>query len=344
MNKDQLHRCFENPASIGAEALPELEALTERYPWCAPLQMVYAKGLHTTNDIRYHDVLKQAAIAVPNRKVLYTTIMQAALQDSIREAEAELRVITHLKEKKEPIVQESAPDNPPVEATSAPTPEVTETPVVVEKGAKAEAETPEESSNEKSESTIPELEEQFLKEAISASISLEVSGYDLEASTAHLEAEREREREALEGEQDGESEALESESESESEVEEVKTSGSLRFSDWLSGDTPTKLEEKVTILAEEHEQKKDDKGRLIELFLKEDPKIKARRAEFFSPTNVAKMSLVDQPGFVSETLAKVYASQGNYDKAISAYQQLALKFPEKSSYFAGLIQELEEKI
>jgi predicted Zn-dependent protease len=44
---------------------------------------------------------------------------------------------------------------------------------------------------------------------------------------------------------------------------------------------------------------------------------------------------------VTETLAKVYVKQGNLPKAIEAYHKLALKYPEKSAFFAALAKELE---
>ncbi len=66
------------------------------------------------------------------------------------------------------------------------------------------------------------------------------------------------------------------------------------------------------------------------------------QTEFFSPENMAKMSLAENEDFVTETLAGIYAKQGNSKKAISAYEKLSLKFPEKSNYFARLIQKLKE--
>lgn len=45
----------------------------------------------------------------------------------------------------------------------------------------------------------------------------------------------------------------------------------------------------------------------------------------------------------TETLARIYAEQGHFQRAIKIYQQLMLKFPEKSRYFAAQIKNLENK-
>jgi len=43
----------------------------------------------------------------------------------------------------------------------------------------------------------------------------------------------------------------------------------------------------------------------------------------------------------TETLASVYAEQGYYDQAKSIYDKLILRYPEKSAYFAALIEKLK---
>jgi|GEM_PF-5155481 uncharacterized protein (DUF2164 family) len=48
--------------------------------------------------------------------------------------------------------------------------------------------------------------------------------------------------------------------------------------------------------------------------------------------------------FVSENLAQLYYKQGYYEKALKIYEKLFLKYPEKSIYFASLIQEIKQKI
>ena len=44
---------------------------------------------------------------------------------------------------------------------------------------------------------------------------------------------------------------------------------------------------------------------------------------------------------MTETLAKLYLNQKNYEKAIQSYKILILKFPEKNSYFADQIKKIK---
>ncbi|MBB78265.1 MAG: hypothetical protein CL844_04615 [Crocinitomicaceae bacterium] len=71
--------------------------------------------------------------------------------------------------------------------------------------------------------------------------------------------------------------------------------------------------------------------------------LKPKKA-FFSPLKQAKESLNEDNIPVSETLAKIYAMQGNFPQAIKAYKELSLKNPEKKIFFANLIEELTNKL
>ena len=62
-----------------------------------------------------------------------------------------------------------------------------------------------------------------------------------------------------------------------------------------------------------------------------------------SAEEMAKRSAQMDDEIVSETLAKIFETQGHYDKAIRMYVKLSLKVPDKVSFFAARIKELKSK-
>ena len=49
-------------------------------------------------------------------------------------------------------------------------------------------------------------------------------------------------------------------------------------------------------------------------------------------------------GLCTETLAWIYAEQGYREEAKKIYSRLMLRYPEKITYFASLIEKLDEEI
>ena len=88
------------------------------------------------------------------------------------------------------------------------------------------------------------------------------------------------------------------------------------------------------------EEEKNKKNELIDKFIESSPKISPIRQEEVSKT-YAEQSQTNNSYLMTETLARVYLEQKKYQKAIQAYEILILKYPEKSSFFADRISDIE---
>ena len=134
----------------------------------------------------------------------------------------------------------------------------------------------------------------------------------------------------------------------------------ISFTDWLKTiqkeahtfQIETKTEKEQVQESDKNDDKKTENEKktsffsqnkqIIDKIIESDPgRIKLGTGKFFTPAIDAKQSLLENEHLVTETLAKIYALQGNISKAIRAYEILSLKFPQKSVYFASLIEKLK---
>ncbi len=121
--------------------------------------------------------------------------------------------------------------------------------------------------------------------------------------------------------------------ENESKITQQKNS-TYDFYSWLNSDIPQNAPAIKPI------ERRED---LLDKFLKNKPLPTRPKQEFYSPEKAGKRSDTLSNQIVTETLANIYYKQGNLNKAIEAYQQLQLKFPEKMSYFANLIEKIKKE-
>jgi len=104
------------------------------------------------------------------------------------------------------------------------------------------------------------------------------------------------------------------------------------FSQWLSLSQVKKI------------RNYNSQDKIITHFIESEHEIKIKKnEEFFQPSTAAKKSLYQNNNLITPTLAEVYLKQGHFDKAISAYEKLILKYPQKSTFFAEKIKLIKNK-
>ena len=80
-------------------------------------------------------------------------------------------------------------------------------------------------------------------------------------------------------------------------------------------------------------------------FIESNPKIGPIGSEPESHTNVPIIPETDiSESIFTESLAKIYIKQKQYDKAKRIFEKLNLKFPEKNRYFADQIEKIDKLI
>ena len=123
------------------------------------------------------------------------------------------------------------------------------------------------------------------------------------------------------------------------EAEPINSSSDTNtFLDWLNLSKKENFNKQYKI---KHQQD------LISSFIKTAPKVQPVKAAL----NAMEGDLEVKAGMpkaneliVSETLAKIYYEQKKYNLAIETYKKLRLVYPEKSSYFAALIKEVQKDL
>ena len=344
MNKTLFNTLILDPGNVDPKYKKELKNLVDDFPYSANIRLLYLSALLNDTDIHFEEELKKTAGYISDRRVLRQLINKPDTKEyyivnetivKVKQKEPESLIISDTDEHLhtsheiiEKVTDIKEEESLQVKATAEVLPETKDIKPEIEiedsetrkseDGITKEPEkkplpeeelisTPKEPI-QPSTSFIPELENQIISSAVNASLSLEVDKASAEIKLEERQAQKE-------------------------ENNDPKS-----FLEWISV-SATEVKPEVSPKQAERLAFKKRAESLINEFITNQPKIKPKK-EFYSPENMAKKSLIDNENIVTETLAKVYADQGNISKAKSIYEQLILRFPEKKSYFTSLIRNL----
>ncbi len=361
MNKAQFISYLDHTEKLSTEDSQQLTSLLKNFPYFQTAHLLLAKSLHNQNSIDYNNQLKITAAYATNRKILYQLITKQYVP-----AEEPAAPSVFEKKYSEASVREEIQvtyaTEVPIQITPPLDVSIQNTDVSILPDTKKNVTSDQEQiivnsfSDQKNESSVQqiptpptsendlkaeELEKEYLAEAANTLVEINILQTELNHTTT--DNTNTEEQEAVQPVEKTTSNFVLNkplpgieETDSQSFDHSVPHS----FSDWLkhAGNPAEEIPEK------NHSNLKQTETDLIDRFIREEPKITRPKAEFYNPVNMAKQSVADDITFVSETLAKIYVLQGNYQKALHAYENLRLKYPEKRLYFALQIKNLRKLI
>lgn len=114
----------------------------------------------------------------------------------------------------------------------------------------------------------------------------------------------------------------------------------VNFTSWVQQFQPDHVKQQLSDIME---AKKRDELKRLKRKQKKSRKKKKKADKDQRIVQFAEQSLTSHQMIVSETLAELLAEQGETQKSIEMYERLKLFFPEKSTYFAAIIEKLKNK-
>lgn len=336
MERERLTRLLDEHGTMAPEDLRALKDMAQRFPWFSGAQLLHAAGERQSGQVLSDETLRTAAAHLPSRSALFDLAVDPAPRKPAPLRVVRIEAPVPVAKAAEPIPEPAIAEQVPPAAAEPETPlamveEVAELPGTIEAEEPPVVATPDATS---APERVEELDDQIMKAAMA-------SAYDLTW------------QESIPSPVQVAPEAPHAPPVVEPPLVRTATGAShLRFSDWLDvadstpadsvSPAPRRLPRTIPEIPAAKPESLDAKA-LIDRFIQHEPPAIPPKPAFFTPQQAAKKSLDDTSGMVTETLARIYEQQGNTAKAIEAYRRLALKYPEKSSYFAALSKALEEK-
>ena len=304
---------IKNPNSLEKNSVKELQKLVNDFPYFQSAHLLLSLASKKWDASVYQKSLKKTAIVVTNRSHLFNLIQQFEISNTVIEDSYNQKLV--VEEVLEPI--DSTKELNILKATE----------LLIEN---SDSEITETEFQQKTKPNAEEvLENEIAKQVVSAIVEKQMFNLSDTQLVFNQNKEPENFTDWL---------RLIQKSNKQLSAENILDTNTENNSDIKS-----RLEKGKIINQESALNKKLKNLALIDKIIEKSPgqiKIKDDQ-KFYSPEQNAKESLLENEHLVSETLAKIYALQGSVNKAVRAYEILSLKFPQKSAYFASLIQKLK---
>ena len=300
MKRDDFLKMAANYGPVDRQMLGEVNELISIFPYFQSAYMLLLKGLQNTSDVRFENKLRNSAMHIADREVLYYFL------------------------KKEPVPFEEIKS----EALSATpvTDNISDSQQTVIESAKSSAELIDEIEKD-AEATLSGNESKDRSVVISTSVGTD----DSSATIIILDEETGDVEEKIFYMDPGFS------------LSQPADLLELSGDENLSGDdnaSSGKQEQDSAPTTRKHIQ-----SELIDRFILANPRIETPAEKSESQNkDISKPFVEERDGLLTETLARIYITQGYFSRAIDIYERLSLKFPEKSTYFASLIEGVKELI
>ena len=304
---------IKNPNSLEKNSVKELQKLVNDFPYFQSAHLLLSLASKKWDASVYQKSLKKTAIVVTNRSHLFNLIQQFEISNTVIEDSDHQKLV--VEEVLEPI--DSTKELNILKATE----------LLIEN-----------SDSEISETEFQQKTKPNAEEVLENEIAKQVVGAIVEKQMFNLSDTQLLFKQNKEPETFTDWLRLIQKSNKQLSAENI-----LEVNTENNTDIKTRLEKGKIITQESALNKKLKNLALIDKIIENSPgqiKIKDDQ-KFYSPEHNAKESLLENEHLVSETLAKIYALQGSVNKAVRAYEILSLKFPQKSAYFASLIQKLK---
>ena len=307
MELKELTYLLQHPEHITSEQTHAIKELIEQYPYFQPARAIYLKGLKNKESFKYNHALKTTAAYTTDRSVLFDyitteTFNQNEISQLIKQNAEYLKNV-------KVIGADDISVNTSVEIDDALRQQIKETEGVLDP---------------------------FLFEEKPTTIAFsDVNKTDEQAKTEHLP--------------EGTYATTPEETLNLGKPLEFDQNERHSFTEWLNltnfkpiyrEDEPEDNENKE-VNNENDSVPLKRKIDLIDKFIKDNPKISPITDRSLKP-KLIEDSEPDISSLMTETLARIYLEQKNYDKAIQSYKILSLKYPEKSSFFATQIEAVKE--